>query len=175
MKIKSVSHVGVTVTDFEKSVKWYHDHFGFKLISEQVLDKKLVKELWPLYQVEDSSVRLGFLRAPKGHVIEIFEFSNKKKGKLHEWNIPGPSHFTLDVKNVPKWYKTHKNNLNFVIEPQVTDGNHWVFLKDPDGNLIELIDLKMNYFIIRVLGGIAGSVMKRTNYKKYYKEQVHEL
>jgi len=175
MKIKSVSHVGVTVSDFEKSVKWYHDYFGFKLISEQILDKDLVKKLWPLYQVENSSVRLGFLRAPKGHVIEIFEFSNKKNSRLHEWNIPGPSHFTLDVKNVPKWYKTHKNDMNFVIEPQITDGNHWVFLKDPDGNLVELIDLKMNYFIIRVLGGIAGSVMKNTNFKNYYKEQVNEL
>lgn len=175
MKIKSVSHVGVTVSDFEKSVKWYHDNFGFKLISEQGLDKELVKTLWSLYQVEDSSVRLGFLRAPKGHVIEIFEFSNKGNSRLHEWNIPGPSHFTLDVKNVPKWYKTHKQHMNFVIEPQITDGNHWVFLKDPDGNLIELIDLKMNYFIIRVLGGIAGSVMKKTNFKNYYKEQVNEL
>lgn len=175
MKIKSISHIGVTVSDFEKAVKWYHDHFGFKLISEQTLEADLVKSLWPLYQVNDSSVRLGFLRAPKGQVIEIFEFSNQRPSELKPWNIPGPSHFTLDVKNVAKWYDTYQTTLNFVIKPQVTDGNHWVFLRDPDGNLIELIDLKMNYYIIRLLGGIAGTLMKKTNFKSYYKENLNEL
>jgi len=56
MKIKSVSHVGLTVSNFEASVKWYHDYFGFKLISEQVLEAELVEKLWPLYQVKNSSV-----------------------------------------------------------------------------------------------------------------------
>ncbi len=175
MKIKSVSHVGLTVSNFEASVKWYHDYFGFKLISEQVLEAELVEKLWPLYQVKNSSVRLGFLRAPKGQVVEIFEFSNQEPSELRPWNIPGPSHFTLDVKNVPKWHHKLKNELNFIIEPQETDGNHWVFLRDPDGNLIELIDLKLNYFIIRVLGGIAGTFMKRTNFKDYYKEPLNEV
>lgn len=170
MKVRSISHVGVTVTNFERAVAWYNKYFGFKLISEQILDKEVVSSLWPLYQVEDTTVRLGFLRAPKGQVVEIFEFSNQKEGRHHEWNKPGLSHFTLDVKNISRWYEEYKNDLDFVIEPQVTDGNHWVFLKDPDGNLIELIDLKMNYFIIRVLGGIAGSVMKRKKFKQYYEE-----
>lgn len=171
MKIKSVSHVGITVKEFDKAVKWYHDMFGFQLISEQILDEEMVHKLWPLYHVKDSRVKLGFLRAPKGQVVEIFEFSNQKEGTLHEWNKPGPSHFTLDVKDVPKWYEAYKDKIDFVIPPQVTDGNGWVFLKDPDGNLIELIDLKMNYFVIRILGGIAGHVMKRTKFKAYYKEE----
>lgn len=170
MKIRSFSHIGVTVTNFEEAVNWYHKYFGFKLIDEQELSKEAVKLLYPLYQIEDSSVRLGFLRAPKGQVVEIFEFSSKKDGNHPEWNKPGPSHFTLDVKNVPKWYDMYKNKLNFVIEPQETAGSHWVFLKDPDGNLIELMDLKMNYHVIKYLGGIAGSVMKATKFKKYYKE-----
>ena len=168
MKIKSVSHVGITVGDFDRAVKWYHENFGFKLISVQTLDEKTVKALWPLYQVEKSSVKLGFLRAPKGQVVEIFHFSNPAPVVPLVWSRPGVTHFTLDVSNVPKWYSVNKNKMNFVTAPQVTDGTHWVFLKDPDGNLIELIDLKLNYFVIRWIGGIFGSLMKRTQYKKHY-------
>lgn len=175
MKIKSVSHVGITVSNFDQAVKWYHDIFGFKLISVQELDKETVKSLFPLYHVNDSSVKLGFLRAPKGQVVEIFEFSNKGQSEPYVWNEPGLSHFTLDVKHVQKWYQRYKDKVNFVVEPQETDGNHWVFLRDPDGNLIELIDLKMNYYIIRLIGGLAGSVMKKTTFQTYYEEKTNEL
>lgn len=169
MKIRSVSHLGLTVSNFEESVNWYNKYFGFKLIDEQTLSKKTVKELFPLYELEDNEVRLGFMRAPKGAVVELFEFKNKKEARHPEWNKPGPTHFTLDVKNVQKWYETYKNELNFIIEPQYTAGSYWIFLKDPDGNLVELMDLKMNYHIIKWLGGIAGSVMKATKFKTYYK------
>jgi len=158
----------LTVTNFESAVSWYHKHFGFVLISEKVLDKKTVTELWPLYQVANTTVRLGFLRAPGGQVLEIFEFSNQVKDPRQVWNAPGVTHFTLDVKHVHQWVSQNRGILNFIIEPQTTDGNDWVFLRDPDGNLIELIDLKMNYHIIRKLGGIVGAVMKKTIYKRYY-------
>ncbi|MGL1890555.1 MAG: VOC family protein [Spirochaetaceae bacterium] len=170
MKIRSVSHIGLTVSNFEKSVSWYHKYFGFLLIDEQTLDSETVKSLFPLYELEDNSVRLGFLRAPKGQVIEIFEFKNQLESSHPLWHKPGPTHFTLDVRNVPKWFNTYKDELNFLIEPQETAGSQWIFLKDPDGNLVELMDLKLNYFIIMWLGGIAGKVMKATKFKEYYKD-----
>lgn len=170
MKIRSVSHIGVTVSDFEAAVRWYHTYFGFVLISEKRLGKEEVEALWPLYQVKDSHVRLGFLRAPKGQVIEIFEFSNKTSTTHEIWNAPSITHFTLDVKHLHKWVKAYEHHLNFLIKPQNTDGNEWVFLRDPDGNLIELIDLKMNYHVIRLIGGLAGAVMKKTQFKSYYAE-----
>lgn len=175
MKIRSFSHVGLTVSNFEKSVKWYSDMFGLKLISEQILSEDVVKKLWPLYKIDKTTVRLGFLRAPKGGVVEIFEFSNKVTPEYTIWNKPGTTHFTLDVKNVDKWYINLKENgVEFVIKPQVTDGTKWVFLKDPDGNLVELIDLKANYHIIRILGGLAGKFMAKGKFKDYYKETGNE-
>lgn len=169
MKIKSFSHVGLTVSNFENAVKFYSDTFGFKLISEQILGKEQVEKLYPLYKLHNTTVRLGFLRAPKGGVVEIFEFSPTLPAEHPVWNKPGPTHFTLDVRNVRKWYDTLiKKGIHFFSEPQETDGTDWVFLKDPDGNLVELIDLKINYPIIRLLGGLAGNVMAKTKFKKYY-------
>lgn len=169
MKIKSLSHVGITVSNFESAVKFYSETFGFKLISEQILNKEQVNELYSLYELKDTTIRLGFLRAPKGGVIEIFEFHPSLPAKNIIWNKPGLTHFTLDVKNVNKWYHSlEKKGIYFYSEPQNTDGTEWVFMKDPDGNLIELIDLKFNYTIIRILGGIAGSIMKKSKFKNYY-------
>lgn len=171
MKIRSVSHVGLTVSDFEKAVKWYSDTFGFKLISEQILNIDQVDKLYALYNLKNTAIRLGFLRGPKGGVIEIFEFTSPLEAEHVKWNKPGPTHITLDVKNINKWYSSLKNRgVEFFSEPQCTGGNDWVFLKDPDGNLIELIDLKLNYHIIRWLGGIAGTLMAKGKYNKYYLE-----
>ena len=169
MKIRSLSHVGVTVSSFEKSVKWYYEKFGFRLIDEQILSKEQVKGLHNLYGLEGAEVRLGFLRAPKGGVVEIFEFSEAQTKTKLAWNSPGLTHLTLDVKNVNRWYKKLlEMGVIFRSPPQKTGVNEWVFLEDPDGNLIELIDLKSNYFVIRLLGGIAGKVMAKRKFKKYY-------
>ncbi|NDI34980.1 VOC family protein [Chengkuizengella sediminis] len=175
MKIKSISHVGLTVSNFEQAVKWYSDFFGFKLISEQTLDKKQVDKLYPLYHLHDTTIRLGFLRGPKSGIIEIFEFSNTLPTEHIIWNKIGATHITLDVKNVHKWYQHLKSRgIHFFSEPQTTAGTDWVFLKDPDGNLIELIDLKANYTIIRLVGNIAGKMMAKGKYKKYYLEDGHQ-
>jgi catechol 2,3-dioxygenase-like lactoylglutathione lyase family enzyme len=143
--------------------------FGLMLIDEQTLSKEQANELHNLYGVKNTKVRLGFLRAPKGGVVEIFEFTPSLPETKTIWNKPGITHITFDVKNVPKWYgRLSKKGVDFFSEPQKTGVNEWVFLKDPDGNLVELIDLKSNYFIIRFLGGIAGRIMAKGKFKKYY-------
>lgn len=169
MKIRSLSHVGLTVSNFENAVKWYHEIFGFLLIAEQVLEEIQVEKLYSLYKLHDTKVRFGFLRAPKGGVVEIFEFTPALEKENVCWNKPGITHITMDVKNVWFWYEKLKGKgVKFFSEPQNTEGNEWVFLEDPDGNLIELIDLKSNYTIIRVLGGVVGKILKRKGFKKYY-------
>jgi catechol 2,3-dioxygenase-like lactoylglutathione lyase family enzyme len=169
MKIRSISHSGLTVSNFENAVKWYYDIFGLRLISEQILDKEQAKRLYDLYKLQNTSIRLGFLRAPKGGVIEIFEFSPARKSEEVVWNKPGFTHITLDVRNVDKWYrKLKEKGVHFFSEPQDTSGAKWVFMRDPDGNLIELIDLRANYFAIRCLGGLVGKIMSSGKFKKYY-------
>ncbi|MFZ5354490.1 MAG: VOC family protein [Bacillota bacterium] len=171
MKIRSISHSGLTVKSFEKAIKWYNEMFGFVLVAEEFFTKEKVMELFPLYGVSDSTMKCGFLRAPKGTVLEIFEFSNTAPDAKKCWGQPGFTHLTLDVRNVSKWYEKLKaKGVRFYFEPQKTGNVEWVFLQDPDGNPIELIDLKANYGVIRLLGGIAGNIMAKGKFKKYYME-----
>ena len=171
MKIKSLSHAGITVKDFSKAVKWYWEVFKFPLLSETHIDEKTVQELNSLYNLEKGiSVKLGFLRCPKGGVIEIFEFSKNAKAN-HAWNRPGPSHLTLDAKGIEKWHEklSAMPDVEVLCEPRTVGGAVGFFFKDPDGNLIELIDLKFNYFAIRKLGKLAGFFMRKGAFKNYYK------
>lgn len=169
MKIKSFSHVGITVKDFKSAVGWYHRAFGFKLIDEQYIDEKKADELSELYGVKGTSIHLGFLRTPKGGVIEIFEFSNKSEKVKLNWSKPGVTHLTLNVNNVGQWHKVlSEKGIKFLCKPQYTGRIEWVFLEDLDGNLIELIDLKENRFIIKLIGGIVGTIMKKSKFKHYY-------
>lgn len=169
MKVKSLSHVGITVRDFEAAVKWYDEVFGFTLLSEDTMDAAKLNTMKKLYGLQDVGVRFGFLRCPKGGVVEIFEFSETEECD-HCWNRPGTTHFTLDAKGIAGWYRylEKRGDVELLCEPQNTDGNEWFFFRDPDGNLIELIDLKFNYYVIRPLGKIAAFFMRKTQFKNYY-------
>ncbi|MBN2652907.1 MAG: VOC family protein [Spirochaetales bacterium] len=171
MRIKSLSHVGITVKDFDKAVKWYWDVFKMPLLSVSELDAATLAGKKKLYNLKEGiSVKLGFLRAPKGGVVEIFEFSETAPFD-HAWNRPGTTHFTFDAHNAYKWYDKLKarGDVELLCEPQETDGAAWFFFRDPDGNLIEIIDLRFNYFAIRVLGKLVGFIMRKGPFKAYYK------
>ena len=127
-------------------------------------------ELRNLYNCVDCSLKLGFLRIPGGGVIEIFEFSKTLPAEKVCWNKPGVTHLTLNVANTHKMYKRLKDKgVEFFSVPQHSGGADWVFMKDPDGNLIEIIDLKFNYYAIKYLGRLVGCLLKATKFKNYYK------
>ena len=171
MKARGFNHVGITVKDFNKAVRWYRDVFGFSLISKGGLDAERMSRMKKLYNLPDGmSVRFGFLLGPRGGLIEIFEFSETAPFE-HCWNRPGTHHFTLDVKNIGKWYKklSERSDVEILNEPQRDDGADWFFFRDPDGNLIELMDLHANYFPIKYMSRLIGFFMRKGNFKDYYK------
>lgn len=169
MRIKSISHMGITVKDFDRAVRWYWEVFRMPLVSVSEMSKEDVGSMRDLYQLDDCSLKLGFLLGPKGGVIEIFEFSRTEEMN-HAWNRPGVTHFTLDVKNIKAWHNklSGRKDVTMLTTPQNTGGNEWFFFRDPDGNLIELIDLKLNYFALRYLGRIVGFFLRKGPMKPYY-------
>ncbi|PKL24530.1 MAG: glyoxalase/bleomycin resistance/dioxygenase family protein [Spirochaetae bacterium HGW-Spirochaetae-3] len=170
MKAHSICHAGLTVSDFEASVRWYHETFGFLLISEDTLEPSATRALFPLYGVDGARVRMGFLRAPGGSVLELFEFSPKAEKRDAVWNAPGFTHLAMNVTNVSRWHeRLRSGGADFVTPPQRTGSVDWVFMRDPDGNLVELIDMKALRVAIGLIGGALGTLLKRGKYSKYYK------
>lgn len=169
-KIHGVLHAGVTVTDFEASVAWYESMFGFLLVSEDWLRGPEADALAALYGKTGLTIRLGFLRAPDGSVLEIFQFDPPSDARPVDWTRPGYTHVALSVRDVPGWIDRLKaRGISFICEPQFTGGAHWVFFRDPDGNLLELIDLHANRLPLKYLGGLVGRQFKRGKWAGYYR------
>ncbi|MDC7124901.1 MAG: VOC family protein [Spirochaetales bacterium] len=169
MRIRSLSHAGITVSNLEAAARWYWDVFKLPLVALSEMSKADLENMRVLYRLDDCSLRLGMLLCPRGGAIEVFEFSRMVEAE-HRWNSPGVSHFALDVKNIKAWHKrlSTRDDVEVLTPVQNTDGNEWFFFRDPDGNLIELIDLKFNYFVMRGLGRIAGFFMRKGPFRSVY-------
>ncbi len=177
MKARSFSHVGITVRDFNTFVRWYWDVFGCPLVGVSDSPTERVRTFFGV-EAPAPSCKIGWIRVPGGSVLEIFEFNPQQPIAPGPWNRVGITHFSMNVRNTHKWHAYLKSKgVEIVSEPaQSPNGGQWFFfIKDCDGNLIELMDLGINYHILRWLGPF-GAWLSRNGwllpehliYKKYY-------
>ena len=76
-------------------------------------------------------------------MLELFQFHPTENSETDKWNQPGYTHICLKVDNIFKVYEEmRKDGIEFFFAPDErgSQEEHWVFLKDPDGNMIELQD-----------------------------------
>lgn len=143
MKQSEFLHVGITVSDMQKTIEFYTKYFGFTLDMEGVFDKAFINSHNSLYQLEDTYSDFCFLKAPNGIVLELFQFHPQVMADPMIWNQPRYTHICLKVADIFKICEEMKaDGVEFFFEPDMRalPEEHWVFLKDPDGNLIELQD-----------------------------------
>ncbi|MBI9106523.1 MAG: VOC family protein [Spirochaetales bacterium] len=173
MKVRSLCHAGVTVRNLEEAARWYWEVFRLPLVAAGEMNRGDLERMKALYRLEDCSLKFGMLLCPKGGTIEIFEFSKTEVAE-HRWNSPGVTHFTFDVKGIFRWHEklTARGDVEVLTPVQNTDGNQWFFFRDPDGNLVELMDLKFNYILLRYLSRIAGFFMRKFQFSSIYKVPV---
>lgn len=168
-RVHGILHAGLTVSDFEAAVSWWSELFGFLLVTEQTITGAEADALAGLYGAQGLSVRLGFLRAPDGSVLEIFTFDPPVPAQAAEWRRPGYTHIALSVRDVPALHRRLKRaGVPFITDVQFTGGAHWAFFRDPDGNLVEIIDLHANRLPLKYLGGLVGRQFKRGKWAAYY-------
>ena len=148
MEAKSVFvHIGITVTDIDKFVDFYGKYFGFELKMRGVFPPEFIGGTPELYNLKEGSYSdFAFLESPNGVVLELFQFNEQLPAEKPIWNRPGYHHICLNVDNVPRVHKEMSaDGVEFFFEPKQMGPNadaHWVFFKDPDGNMIELQDRK---------------------------------
>jgi glyoxylase I family protein len=140
----TVRHIGITVTDMEKSMKLYKEYFGLKCVWDQIEKGKFIDGLSGL---DDVVVRTVKLKDVNGGMIELLNYkSHPEKNDINfEEKIIkiGCSHFAVTVSNLDKTYKELLTmGLKFNAKPSISeDGNAKVcFCRDFDGTLIELVE-----------------------------------
>ena len=140
--IKDVRHMGIVVSDMEKSLKFYRDLLGLKV-------KSLVDEegefLDNMLAHENVKNKVAKLYAKNGNaLVELIDSKLYGNKKDRDFFTIGASHFALTVDDLDETYDyLIKNGVKFTAPPQQSpDGFAKVtFCEDPDGTLIELVEV----------------------------------
>ena len=138
-------HIGITVTDMEKSLELYRDYFGFKVVWDEVEEGKFIDGL---SDIENIKVRTVKMKDDSGGMVELLDYyshpeQNTENLKNKITKI-GCSHLALTVDKLDSVYNELKDmDLEFNCEPKISkDGNVKVcFCRDFDGTLIELVEV----------------------------------
>lgn len=142
--VTGLFHVGITVSDLERSMAFYQGALGLELDWEQVIEGDSTREL---VGVPFRSLRCAFFAVPGGGALEILEYEGVT-GRDLAWSPSdhGAGHLCLWVADVDETVARARELGGITISDApvlVTSGRYQgarvVYLRDPDGFLLELI------------------------------------
>ena len=140
--IKDVRHIGIVVTNMEKSLKFYRDLLGLKIKSLVDEEGQFLDNMLAHKNVKN---KVAKLYAKNGNaLVELIDSKSYGNKKDRDFFTIGASHFALTVDDLDETYDyLIKNGVKFTAPPQQSpDGFAKVtFCEDPDGTLIELVEV----------------------------------
>jgi catechol 2,3-dioxygenase-like lactoylglutathione lyase family enzyme len=143
--IVGAAHPGCTVSNLERSLRFYGETLGIEHIKSQVSDQPYLALVTGL---PGCSLKIGFARIEGDHIpFEIIEHIKPAGGRaLTGFGIAGTPHVCWQVDNVAAiCQRLSGAGITLCAEPHGwVDGPwseaHGAFVRDPDGLLIELIE-----------------------------------
>jgi catechol 2,3-dioxygenase-like lactoylglutathione lyase family enzyme len=168
--VRSFSHVGITVSDFNKAVQFYWEVFGCPLVGVADTPPDRVRSFFAVTGAAEPRCKIGWIRVPGGAVLEVFEFQPQLPPDVIPWNRVGLTHISFNVRNLDRWYaELSGKGVECVSKPERSPRGHsFFFVRDFDGNLIELMDLGYMYYVLGWLGPLGGCLFRRGRYQQYY-------
>ena len=128
------NHVGHCVADLARARRFYEELFGFRFWYEvQPPDESSA----PLLRVDEPGLTACYL-VRDGLVLELLHFrGGARPGRERVMNEPGLTHISLSVDDIPDVSARARELGGEVLED--TDIGAAVMIRDPDGQLIELL------------------------------------
>jgi catechol 2,3-dioxygenase-like lactoylglutathione lyase family enzyme len=144
-----VVHTGFTVSDLDRSVRWYEDVLGLELIKRQLSDNSYTRTIVGMKDAILDIAFLGFPQgsgAPAGQVLELMSYVSPKGDRidLSTCNV-GVGHVALRVADLRREYErllrfgVEFRNPPVEIDAGLNRGGFACYMRDPDGITIELI------------------------------------
>ena len=133
-----LNHIGHCVTDLETSRRFYEDLFGFEAIRElKVPDRPSDR----LLQVDPPLGMTAVYLRKDGFVLELLHFDREGNppARPRPMNEPGLTHLSFCVEDVRDTASRAAGLGGSVMEE--TDVGAALFIRDPDGQLIELLPM----------------------------------
>ncbi len=167
MKARSFSHVGITVSDFNRFVQFYCGRLRLparRRVGHAAGPGALVlPRRRAAAGVQD---RLG--AGARGRDPRDLRVSAAAPTRAIPWNRVGLTHFSFNVRNTQKWYDyLVSKGVECLSKPERSPRGHtFFFARDFDGNLIEMIDLGYMHYVLQWLGPLGGFLFRRGMYKQ---------
>lgn len=138
--IGSADHYGIVVTDMDTSLAFYRDTLGMELLERFEQESEAFSRA---VGVAETKVELAFLDA-NGCVIELIDYhwpEGENANDAVATNDAGAAHFCLAVDDADATYDRLSGDVPFQSPPQdLENGVTLVFMEDPDGNVVELLE-----------------------------------
>lgn len=147
-KIKKIFHTGITVKSLESSIEFYKNILGLELIQEPT-EEIFGDELDNALGISKAILRVAIFKIGDS-TIELLEYSNPKS-LINEPMPPhslGAMHIALEVDDIYLKVKELKekgvifNSEVNVISDGPLEGWKWVYFKDTNGILLELVEYR---------------------------------
>ncbi|HTW03968.1 MAG TPA: VOC family protein [Streptosporangiaceae bacterium] len=127
-------HVSVSVADLDAQQAWYQQVLGFTEVIEQ-------------FSVPEPPVRTVVLRSASGVRIELIERAGSRRAEVYGDPLDtlrgqGYGHWAVEVSDLDGAFAAVTENGGRAVWPPadaVQPGARFAYVKDPEGNLIELI------------------------------------
>ncbi|WP_200530397.1 VOC family protein [Halorubrum sp. LN27] len=138
MSDPTAHHVGITVADLDRAVDFYTETFDLDPLSEFAVGGEAFAEA---VAVEGASAAFAHLDAD-GARVELVEYDPAGDGDADpELNRAGATHLGLSVDDVEAFYDGLDDDVETLSPPRTTEsGTTILFVRDPEGNLIEVLD-----------------------------------
>lgn len=147
--LKEIAHVGITVSDIDKSIAFYRDVLGLHFVGEIVMEGP---ETDILFNRKNARCRVAYLNGGDDALcppVELIQFTDvtvtRASADLFKTSI---SEICFRVDNIDDAYmRLRINGVECLSAPQLFDftsggfgKSKAIYFKDPDGNILELME-----------------------------------
>lgn len=142
--VKTIRHFGIVVSDVERSLRFYRDLLGLKVVRVMDESGEYIDNMLLLQNTRVTTVKLS---ADSGlTLVELLEFKSHPHRTLGEREVcsVGSSHVAFAVDDLDTIYRRLlQAGVNFNAPPQLSPEGYAkvTFCRDPDGTLVELVEV----------------------------------
>jgi catechol 2,3-dioxygenase-like lactoylglutathione lyase family enzyme len=144
MTVRRIDHAGITVASLQQALHFYRDLLGLRVTDE---GEDSGPELDAITGMSGVRIRYAELDLGAGQLLEVIEFGAPEGRRLDQApRDPGAAHLALRVDDVDALYErllaagvTVPGRPTTITAPGAWNGARCVYVEDPDGRTVELV------------------------------------
>jgi catechol 2,3-dioxygenase-like lactoylglutathione lyase family enzyme len=144
MSVRGIDHAGISVENLEATLHFYRDLLDLRVTDE---GEDAGPELDAITGLSGVRMRYAELDLGAGQLLEVIEYRTPQGARLEQRQPdPGASHLALRVDDVDALYERlvaagvpAQGRPTEITAPGAWNGARCVYLEDPDGRTVELV------------------------------------